>query len=463
MSTREPHRDKIQLDIWGVCTTRDILGITGSDRYIVNAYFQLSIPPAFINEGVQDKIPISKDAVSSVQNTNYWRKTLAAEYNGIVLKTFNESASDWIVVDLRSILKGNYVVTIEEKQYYYSFQSNIDDSVFRNNIINYWKNNGVIIDNAEIQKVDFIDVPGCDEIFDDFCSFLKKRYGKKIILVPLKQADYKVNGIGKATYIGHEDMDVRNLILDRYTCTFMDKVECYCIHVPANIVADDYHPWGSGDVHYVREFYDYGLKCLDIITSSYYDKLPCLDRVFLEYVMLFDQIRCGFSFTQYSTIHTFEKRIQTCSSKENFDVIVSDCEHLSHAKCNFGVISEIEGRLARAYRDGKGVEKNIDESIRWMRAAAEKNSAWAKNELFDILWNIGTQESYSEMIPIITESANTGDSGAMGRLGRAYRDGKGVGKDLDKAAEWMRKAVNKSVAWKKELDKMLASCFGEVQ
>lgn len=39
----------------------------------------------------------------------------------------------------------------------------------------------------------------------------------------------------------------------------------------------------------------------------------------------------------------------------------------------------------------------------------------------------------------------------MGRLGRAYRDGKGVPQDLNIAAEWMRKAADKDARWVNEL------------
>jgi TPR repeat protein len=40
----------------------------------------------------------------------------------------------------------------------------------------------------------------------------------------------------------------------------------------------------------------------------------------------------------------------------------------------------------------------------------------------------------------------------MGRLGRAYREGRGVEQNPEKAAEWMRKAAGKNVGWaQKEL------------
>lgn len=41
----------------------------------------------------------------------------------------------------------------------------------------------------------------------------------------------------------------------------------------------------------------------------------------------------------------------------------------------------MEGRLARAYRDGVGVERNIQESIKWYSLAIDHKNKWAKNEL----------------------------------------------------------------------------------
>ncbi|KQM09945.1 hypothetical protein AOA81_06910 [Methanomassiliicoccales archaeon RumEn M2] len=107
------------------------------------------------------------------------------------------------------------------------------------------------------------------------------------------------------------------------------------------------------------------------------------------------------------------------------------------------------GFFGSMYRDGRGVKRDLDKAAEWMRKAADKNVGWAKNELFDILWRINTPEALEEMISVATANAEAGEGGAMGRLGRAYRDGKGVKRDLDKAAEWMRKAADKNLGWAK--------------
>ena len=54
--------------------------------------------------------------------------------------------------------------------------------------------------------------------------------------------------------------------------------------------------------------------------------------------------------------------------------------------------------LARMYRDGNGVVKNLTKSAKLMREAANHNVDQAKNELLDILWCANTTESLKEMI-----------------------------------------------------------------
>ena len=112
-------------------------------------------------------------------------------------------------------------------------------------------------------------------------------------------------------------------------------------------------------------------------------------------------------------------------------------------------------RLSGMYRDGKGVDKDIDRAIEWMAKVADEDIGWAKNELVDLLLKRGTGSDIEEAFGICSQSAATGDVGAMGRLGRMYRDGKGVDKDIDRAIEWMTKAADRGIAWaKNELSNM---------
>jgi hypothetical protein len=96
--------------------------------------------------------------------------------------------------------------------------------------------------------------------------------------------------------------------------------------------------------------------------------------------------------------------------------------------------------LGRAYRYGKGVDKDLNTATEWFRKAASAGVEWATNELFDTLWEIGTPESYGQMIEAIRPLAFNGNPGANARLGKAFHSGKGVEKNDDKAEALMHYA-----------------------
>ncbi|MDD4154764.1 MAG: hypothetical protein PHT30_05095 [Bacilli bacterium] len=104
------------------------------------------------------------------------------------------------------------------------------------------------------------------------------------------------------------------------------------------------------------------------------------------------------------------------------------------------------GRLGRMYRDGKGVEKNLQKAIEWTRKATDINLGW-KKELMDLLWQRSNPEDLIELVNTAKISAKGGDVGAMGRLGRMYRDGKGVEKNLEKSAEYFKIVADKYPNW----------------
>ena len=118
--------------------------------------------------------------------------------------------------------------------------------------------------------------------------------------------------------------------------------------------------------------------------------------------------------------------------------------------------------LARAYRDGKGVEKDLEKAKQLLRHAIEHEVTWAKCELFDILWFDDGPSSKKEMIKLAEDGANNGDLYLTGRLARAYWKGNGVAKDLVKAKELMSYASSSNdIPWaSKELDAIATDLKG---
>ena len=100
--------------------------------------------------------------------------------------------------------------------------------------------------------------------------------------------------------------------------------------------------------------------------------------------------------------------------------------------------------LARAYRFGHGLSKDIGKALELYEAAASRGDAFAQNGLSWIYYTgEGVARNLDKALAWGIKAAETGSGGAMETLYRMYRDGDGVEKDESKALEWLMKASGK--------------------
>lgn len=142
--------------------------------------------------------------------------------------------------------------------------------------------------------------------------------------------------------------------------------------------------------------------------------------------------------------------------------------------------AEAQRTLAMMYRDGLGVAKDeaqskqwlhqaaengdplaqtlwgtllaketgaedIQPAIHWLQKAAEQNSVTAQDMLAHTQAMLGNQQEadkwYRRAFTLNEKAARQGKIIAQFRLGIAYRDGKGIPADADKARDWLAKAA----------------------
>jgi uncharacterized protein len=143
---------------------------------------------------------------------------------------------------------------------------------------------------------------------------------------------------------------------------------------------------------------------------------------------------------------------------------------------------DAQNRLAAAYLQGKGVEKNPGEAQRWFRQAAEKGYAKAQYNLgvlyftgqgvpqnhaeafqwfsraagqglADAQYNLGVmyyqgsgvQQSYAEAFDLYSRASRQGHALAEYNLGLMYLQGNGVPKDYLQAYMWLYLAAGQKV------------------
>ena len=111
--------------------------------------------------------------------------------------------------------------------------------------------------------------------------------------------------------------------------------------------------------------------------------------------------------------------------------------------------SSVQYELAYMYAFGKGVEKDYEEAVKWLRANQESAAAQA---LLGLMYEEGhgVAKDYEEALKLYSKAAEGGYGIAQFKLGRAYETGHGKAKDEEEALRWYDKAgENGEVAAKK--------------
>ena len=91
-------------------------------------------------------------------------------------------------------------------------------------------------------------------------------------------------------------------------------------------------------------------------------------------------------------------------------------------------------RLGKCYTEGKGVEENFSEAVKWFKRAALKCHTEAEFEL-GVCYNEGkgVKKNYKAAIDFFIQAAKKKHLGAEYHLGCNYLEGKGVLKDMERA------------------------------
>ena len=113
------------------------------------------------------------------------------------------------------------------------------------------------------------------------------------------------------------------------------------------------------------------------------------------------------------------------------------------------VLSEVsQCELGDCYSEGKGVEVNHTEAVKWYRMSAERGFAIAQENLGVKYANgRGVEKDESEAVKWYRKAAEQGRPSSQYLLGCCYDQGKGVEKDEKEAAKWYRKAADQGFSF----------------
>jgi TPR repeat protein len=110
--------------------------------------------------------------------------------------------------------------------------------------------------------------------------------------------------------------------------------------------------------------------------------------------------------------------------------------------------------LGKCYSEGVGVEKNLQEGVRFYQMAAEHASS-REPQVAQAQHNLGTiygkggegvQQDLERAVQWYQKAAGQGYAAAQFNLANKYRAGEGVQQDFEQAARWYRKAAEQGDA-----------------
>ena len=104
--------------------------------------------------------------------------------------------------------------------------------------------------------------------------------------------------------------------------------------------------------------------------------------------------------------------------------------------------------VAKAFREGVIVEKNMQQAVAWYTQAAKRGNFEAQFQAARILHSggDGVKRQLEAAVKLYRAAAKRGHPGAQNWLGYAYQHGHGVVKDFNVAADWYQNAAEQGYA-----------------
>ena len=107
--------------------------------------------------------------------------------------------------------------------------------------------------------------------------------------------------------------------------------------------------------------------------------------------------------------------------------------------------ADAQALLAAAYYNGRGVDLDYGEALRWARLAAEQGNARGQSLLGAAYYSgSGVAQDHAEAARWARLAAEQGDAGAQAILGVLYLNGSGVPQDDVSAYVWLAAASSRS-------------------
>ena len=262
----------ISFNLLGGCVLRDSFGMHENDGgYKINRYSS-KFSPFFLNDKGFDiteeewKHITSCDSLSSY--SNFVKRCVFFELTRHAKKYVEEIKSDYLMIDV-DFVRHNYV--------------KINDTYFLNYEEPFFlslKEHG-FIDNIKHIDYDFMDKSVLDEKIIEYANSLKEICEvNHIILLEINHAMLYYDFLDKKKYFYYAftSLQKQNMLMNYIFSKLKQSLNgCHVIEFPDFIIGDKQHKFGCDSLHFVKEYYDYVLNCINIIISNNINELELLE------------------------------------------------------------------------------------------------------------------------------------------------------------------------------------------
>ncbi|WP_026491355.1 DUF6270 domain-containing protein [Butyrivibrio sp. XPD2002] len=253
----------VSLSLIGCCAIRDIFGLQENDGdYKIKKYVQNVSPiSAVMNSPLLRELTDNDAALFSGKRT-FITRCQRLELEKRVFEYIAEDMADYLVIDAAEFRRKLFV--FPENNGYFSENYNLKA------LYDGYINAGIIPGVYDVVDPMLIEKNGREALLQKYCDRLCDLYEPdKIILVEIKAGGHHV--IDDERLCAAEDVtaDIFNERIS-YAYDYFKKhlIGTHIIEFPDYVSIDPNHKWGRNLLHFVKEYYDYALSSMNIITSQ---------------------------------------------------------------------------------------------------------------------------------------------------------------------------------------------------
>ena len=256
--------NNISFNILGVCVLRDVFSYHENDAgYIINQYVNEFSPLYCFEKGTYVNIDKYNQIDTTNITSNFIKRCILFNVTGGVLDYISKKKSDYLILDI-ALTRTQYFV-LENGQYCYGAYKKLYDLMSKN---------GLFPPIKEILQFNFLDKKEIRNRLKIYCNKIKKMYDvSKIILFEIRNSillyDSKNDEVYPFNIQAIKKANSQNELIDYCFSIVKEELQgCHIVYMPKYVLCDKYHHLNIGLLHFTKEYYDYGINAINIITKG---------------------------------------------------------------------------------------------------------------------------------------------------------------------------------------------------